>query len=130
MDTGSDTEKEPRTSAWLLRRFAAGGDGKAFSELVGRHAAMVRGVALRCTGDAALADEVAQSVFTLLARRAASVPAEHLGGWLHNTAFLTAGNARRRSLRYRKALEELPAKDRVRLRDIVEAAKEEKATEQ
>jgi RNA polymerase sigma factor (sigma-70 family) len=91
----------------LLGRFADSGEEGAFGCLVDRYAAMVRGVALRCTGDAAMSDEVAQSVFFLLARRAASVPADHLGGWLHRTAFLTARNARRNSLRYKQALREL-----------------------
>jgi RNA polymerase sigma factor (sigma-70 family) len=99
LDTDSDKE--------LLRRFVDHGEEAAFGSLVERHAAMVRGVALRCTGDAATSDEVTQSVFFLLARRAASVPADHLGGWLHRTAFLTARNARRNSLRYKQALREL-----------------------
>src|SRR5436190_20998645 len=103
MDSNHNTDSDRE----LLWRFAAEGQEKAFGGLVDRHAAMVRGVALRCTGDAALSDEVTQSVFFLLARRAASVPAEHLGGWLHRTAFLTARNARRKSLRYEQALREL-----------------------
>jgi RNA polymerase sigma factor (sigma-70 family) len=103
MDSNHNTDSDRE----LLWRFAAEGQEKAFGGLVDRHAAMVRGVALRCTGDAALADEVTQSVFFLLARRAASVPADHLGGWLHRTAFLTARNARRNSRRYEQALREL-----------------------
>jgi len=91
----------------LLRRFTENDEETAFGRLVDRHAAMVRGVALRCTGDAALSDEVAQSVFFLLARRADSVPADHLAGWLHRAALLTARNARRNSLRYKQALREL-----------------------
>jgi RNA polymerase sigma factor (sigma-70 family) len=103
MDSHPDIENDKA----LLRRFADYGEEAAFGSLVERHAPMVRGVALRCTGDAAMSDEVTQSVFFLLARRAASVPAEHLGGWLHRTAFLTARNARRNSLRYKQALREL-----------------------
>lgn len=90
-----------------LRQFTDRRDEAAFVRLVDRHAPMVRGVALRCTGDAALADEVTQSVFFLLACKAASVPKDHLGGWLHRTTFLTARNARRKSLRYKQALREL-----------------------
>src|SRR5688572_17492649 len=103
MDSNQITDSDRE----LLRRFAEEGEETAFGRLVDRHAAMVRGVALRCTGDAAVSDEVTQSVFFLLARRAASVPADHLGGWLHRTAFLTARNARRNSLRYKQALREL-----------------------
>jgi RNA polymerase sigma factor (sigma-70 family) len=102
MDTAQNTDSDFQ----LLRRFTRG-DEAAFAGLVERHAAMVRGVALRCTEDAGLAEEVSQSVFVLLARRASSIPSEHLSGWLHNTAFLTARNARRNSLRYRQALREL-----------------------
>ncbi|MES2709897.1 MAG: sigma-70 family RNA polymerase sigma factor [Verrucomicrobiota bacterium] len=105
MDTNQDMDSDGDRE--LLRRFADRGEEEAFGRLVDRHAAMVRGVALRCTGDAAQADEVAQSVFFLLARRAARVPADHLGGWLHRAAFLTARNARRNSLRYQQALREL-----------------------
>jgi len=103
MDSNLDTDSDQS----LLRRFADKGDETAFRGLVNRHVAMVRGVALRCTGDAAAADEVAQSVFFLLARRAASVPSDYLPGWLHRTAFLTARNARRNALRYQQALQEL-----------------------
>src|SRR6187431_52350 len=103
MDSNQNTDSDRE----LLRRFADDGEEAAFSRLVDRHAAMVRGVALRCTGDAALSDEVTQSVFFLLARRAAAVPEDHLAGWLHRTAFLTARNARRNSLRYKQALQEL-----------------------
>jgi RNA polymerase sigma factor (sigma-70 family) len=103
MDSSLNTDSDRE----LLRRFADAGEEAAFSRLVDRHAAMVRGVAMRCTGDAAMSDEVAQSVFFLLASRAGSVPADHLGGWLHRTAFLTARNARRNSLRYKQALREL-----------------------
>lgn len=102
-----DSHPDKDSDRELLRRFSDHGEEAAFGCLVERHAAMVRGVALRCTGDAAMSDEVTQSVFFLLARRAASVPADHLGGWLHRTAFLTARNARRNSLRYKQALREL-----------------------
>jgi len=102
-----DCEKSRYSDGINLRRFADSGDESSFVAIVDRYAAMVRGVAIRCTGDAAMADEVTQSVFFLLACRAASVPADHLGGWLHRTAFLSARNARRRALRYREAIREL-----------------------
>jgi RNA polymerase sigma factor (sigma-70 family) len=91
----------------LLRRFATGGEESVFGKLVERHAPLVRGVARRCLGEDGLADEVTQSVFSLLARGAADVPAEHLGGWLHHTTFLTAQNARRAAARYQNALREI-----------------------
>jgi hypothetical protein len=56
MGTESDSD--------LLQSFIRDGNGRAFEELVGRHAPMVRGVALRCTGDPAEANEITQAVFT------------------------------------------------------------------
>ncbi len=103
MDANQTTESDRE----LLQRFATDGAEEAFRGMVDRHAAMVRGVALRCTGDGAAADEVAQSVFFLLARRADSLRGEHLAGWLHRAAFLTARNVRRNALRYKQALQEL-----------------------
>lgn len=95
------------TDAELLKSFVNQGSEDAFAALVSRHAAMVRGVALRCIGDETLADEVTQTVFTVLTRRASSVPSAHLAGWLHKTASFAALAARRKSRRYQQALEEL-----------------------
>lgn len=93
----SDTE--------LLERFAGTGDAEAFRVLVERHGPMVRGVALRCTGDEALSDEVTQTVFAVLARRAATIRHANLAGWLHNAAFLISQNARNKAARYQRALQ-------------------------
>lgn len=89
----------------LLRRFASTGDQKAFEALVERHAGLVRGVALRRLSDPHLAEEVTQSVFVLLARKAGGIR-ECLGGWLYKAAFLEAGNALRKSERYRRKLDQ------------------------
>lgn len=94
----SDTE--------LLQQFIRSGDEAAFGQLVARHAPMMRGVALRTTGDAALADEVTQTVFAILARKARGLRHEALAGWLHRTTFLEARNASRKASRYRRALEQ------------------------
>ncbi|MGI8602991.1 MAG: RNA polymerase sigma factor [Verrucomicrobiales bacterium] len=88
----------------LLRRFAATGDGAAFTELVVRHAPMVRGVAWRRTQDWAVVDEVAQNVFAVLARKAGSVSGGQLAGWLHHAAVLECRNASRKASRYQAAL--------------------------
>lgn len=98
---------DQRSDLDLLRRFSREGDEKAFEKLVERHAPMVRGVSLRCTGDPALATEITQSVFTLLARKAGTIAEGHLSGWLHNAAFLEARNVTRKSGRYRRVLQEL-----------------------
>lgn len=81
--------------ARLLRHYAVNGSEAAFAELVERHANLVYSVALRgVNGDAHLARDVAQVVFTDLARRAGSL-SEHtvLGGWLHRHTFFTAAKA-------------------------------------
>ena len=64
---------------------------------------MVQGAALRKTARPELAEEVAQAVFAVAARRAASL-AEHpcAGAWLHRTAVLESANALRRELKHRK----------------------------
>src|SRR4051812_40444328 len=69
----------------LLRRYAETGSESAFSELVRRHVDLVYGAALRRTGgDPHRAADVAQSVFTALARNAAKLSRHAaLGAWLH-----------------------------------------------
>ena len=58
-------------SDWeLVQEYAKSRSEQAFAELVRRHLAWVYSVALRRTGRPELAEEVAQSVFILLARKA------------------------------------------------------------
>jgi len=71
--------------AALLRRYADEGSEPAFTELVRRHVDLVYGAALRRTGgDAHRAGDVAQQVFTALARHARKLSRHAvLGAWLH-----------------------------------------------
>ncbi len=78
----------------LLRQYADHGDEAAFAEVVRRQADLVYSVALRVTANGALAQEVTQTVFTLMARRAAALAHyDTLVGWLHTTTRHTAINA-------------------------------------
>ncbi len=89
--------------AELLRRYARACDEAAFAELVQRYLSLVYHAALRQVGgDAPLAEEVAQTVFTRLLRRAAELSGhEALAGWLHTTTRYAASEARRAERRRR-----------------------------
>jgi RNA polymerase sigma factor (sigma-70 family) len=90
--------------AELLRRYAEERSEPAFAELVRRHVNVVYAAALRRVGgDAHLAEEVAQVVFTILARKAGSL-ARHpvLVGWLHRSTHYAALDALRDKLRREK----------------------------
>jgi RNA polymerase sigma factor (sigma-70 family) len=80
----------------LLQAYAKNRSEAAFAELVSRHLDWVYSVALRHVGDPHLAEDVVQSVFVLLARKARDLsPGTQVGGWLFRTTRLVAGHARR-----------------------------------
>jgi DNA-directed RNA polymerase specialized sigma24 family protein len=95
--------------AALLRDYAEEDSGEAFAELVRRHLNLVYGAALRRVGgNAPLAEDVSQQVFTALARNAKSLARRpSLTGWLYTTVRFAAAQAvqteRRRQLREQKA---------------------------
>ena len=94
--------------AELLRRYADEKSEAAFAALVERHLALVYHAALRQCSDSRRAEEVAQTVFTDLARKAAALGGrKDLTGWLHQStryAVLRAARAeRRRVAREQKA---------------------------
>src|SRR3954470_13891630 len=80
--------------AALLRRYAEDGSEPAFTELVRRHVDLVYGAALRRTnGDVHRAADVAQQVFTALARDARKLSRHTvLGAWLHTATRNAAVN--------------------------------------
>ena len=92
----------------LLRRYAREASQEAFAELVRRHVDFVYATALRQAGSAARAEDVTQTVFIDLARKArALAERRELVGWLHTSAHYAAAMIRRsearRQIREQKA---------------------------
>jgi RNA polymerase sigma factor (sigma-70 family) len=77
----------------LLAEYARSESEAAFVALVARYVNLVHSAALRITRNPHHAQEITQSVFICLARKAACLrPATVLPGWLYQTARLTAAN--------------------------------------
>ena len=89
----------PSDAQWI-RDYAAHGSDPAFAGIVARHTDLVYSAALRQTGSPELAREIAQSVFTDLARKAPELagrlaPEDSLAGWLYRgTRFATLSRLR------------------------------------
>jgi RNA polymerase sigma factor (sigma-70 family) len=94
----------------LLADYVAHGSEPAFRELVTRYVNLVCSTANRLVGgDAHLAQDVAQTVFVDLARKAHTLsPDVMLGGWLHRDTCFVASHLmraeRRRQIRERQAV--------------------------
>src|SRR2546428_1071384 len=85
-----------------LRQFARQGDQQAFTALVRRHLDLVYATALRKLEDPGMAEEVAQTVFATLARKAWQfAPDDSLPAWLYRAALLEAKARLRSELRHR-----------------------------
>ncbi|HWW01395.1 MAG TPA: sigma-70 family RNA polymerase sigma factor [Candidatus Acidoferrum sp.] len=105
-----------QSDAQLLRDYAERHDEAAFTELVTRHTDLVYSAALRQADSPDLARDVAQSVFSDLARKAGAVAAQmtesgSLVGWLYRSTRFAALNQlrgdRRRLTYERQAMEHL-----------------------
>jgi len=83
----------------LLEDFARRRSDSAFAEIVSRYANLVNAAALRQVRDPHLAQDVTQATFIVLSRRAGSVPAERLPGWLILTARFCAKDALKKQVR-------------------------------
>lgn len=87
----------------LLRSFARAGDQQALADVIRRHLDLVYATALRKVGDAGAAEEIAQNVFTVLARKAWQfAPDDSLPAWLHRTTLLECQSWLRGELRRRR----------------------------
>ncbi len=99
-----------KDDAELLRSYVKGRSEEAFAELVRRHIGLVYSGALRRVGhDTHLAEDIAQKVFSDLARKAPSlVGRASIAGWLyvstHQAAAELVRNERRRKARENEAL--------------------------
>lgn len=97
------------TDAELLRRYVKDRAEPAFAELVRRHLNLVYAAALRRTGGRhALAEEIAQTVFTGLARQAVRLTSHPtLVGWLYRSTRNAAVDAIRSEQRREKLAQTL-----------------------
>ena len=106
------------TDVQLLRDYAEGDRQEAFREIVERYTDLVYSAALRQVEASDAAADIAQGVFTDLARKAGAVSQRFsdtisLAGWLHRSTRYAALNhlrdARRRLANERQAMEQLLA---------------------
>ncbi|MHC4914598.1 MAG: RNA polymerase sigma factor [Planctomycetota bacterium] len=88
------------TDGELLASYAREGNEEGFRQVVERHAPMVLAACRRQAGPDA--DDAAQAVFLILARKAARLTSHRdLGSWLYRTAGYVAGHAARSRSRRR-----------------------------
>jgi RNA polymerase sigma factor (sigma-70 family) len=87
----------------LLRDYAGKGRQTAFADLVRRHVDLVYATAIRKVENAAGAEEIAQNVFTTLARKAWQFgPDDSVPAWLYKTTLFEAKQWWRGELRHRR----------------------------
>jgi RNA polymerase sigma factor (sigma-70 family) len=92
---------------WMLVLAYVQGDEGAFERLVEKYFRMVHALAVRQVGDAHLAEEVAQSVFIILARKASKLSSSvSVCGWLvQTTRFVCRDALKMRQRRQQNELE-------------------------
>jgi RNA polymerase sigma factor (sigma-70 family) len=96
------------TEHQLLEAYIRDQSEEAFCKLVERHLDMVYHTALRRIGNSALAEDVSQQVFTILARKALGLKAgSGLGRWLHRTTLYESSKTLRAECRRAAKMKEL-----------------------
>jgi RNA polymerase sigma factor (sigma-70 family) len=94
---------DPANDSELLARFVATGSQEAFAQVVARHINLVHAAALRQVRDPHLAEDVSQTVFTILACKARQFrPGTVVGAWLLNATWYVSRDLIKRETRRRK----------------------------
>src|SRR5688572_4867446 len=84
----------------LLRQYAADQSESAFNAIVDRHVNLVYSAALRQVSDPHLSQDVTQTVFIILARKADRLSDKTvLAGWLYKTACFASDAALKQQIR-------------------------------
>lgn len=101
-----EVERDPMEDMQLLQEYAQSGNQCAFEQLVTRHIDWVYSVCLRGVKDRHLAEDVAQAVFIILARKAKSMaPNTILRGWLFKAARFAVADALKKQNRHKRHLQ-------------------------
>ncbi len=86
----------------LLRRYVQSGSEQAFAQLGRRYGGLVYATCLRETGDRTQAEDAAQDVFVLLARKASALQrSDSIAGWLYTAARYVCKNRMKQERRRR-----------------------------
>jgi RNA polymerase sigma factor (sigma-70 family) len=100
MQTTLEKERIDKTDGELVREFAESASNEALAELARRHSRWIYQSALRQVRDPQMAEDVAQAVFIILAKKAGELRGNvSLGGWLFRVTRYACTHAQRSETR-------------------------------